>query len=78
MYRCLGCRPRCGTCLKTIQKLFADVQREHLAPNEIADRLFADPIADSAEDEIGCTERCEGCPNAILLSDVQTAEPVDS
>lgn len=72
VYRCLGCRPRCGTCLKTIQKLFADVQREHLAPSEIAERLFADPVAGSAEAEIGCSERCADCPNAVLMSEAET------
>lgn len=75
VYRCLGCRPRCGTCLKTIQKLFADVQRERLGPSEIAERLFADPGSETTEPEVGCAERCAGCPNAVLVTDDDDAAP---
>jgi len=28
VYRCLGCRPRCGGCAKTISAILAEVQAE--------------------------------------------------
>ena len=56
VYRCLGYKPQCGICLKTIQKIFVSVQSQAMTSVEVEAALFEETTVACA-----CDGNCEAC-----------------
>ncbi|MEO1020092.1 MAG: (2Fe-2S)-binding protein [Pseudomonadota bacterium] len=76
VYRCLGCKPQCGICLKTIQKLYASVQLETLSTAEVEEQLFFENEAQTCSGDCACCPRRTAETSDILADDATTLATV--